>query len=365
MDSFDLNTHLPPRKRLLAGLKKEVHDCDFLFPFPFISSDLNARLRDIINSTTCSPDEIIEATNSVALVTAEVAAAARATAMEKAAAAVKARTAAKNALEFLDYISRSEAARKGCPAKTKSRKKHVAVEFLYRNKRPAGSEETDEELARRLHQAMNSSPRISYNKQKKLCHSGKEEVPDGIAVSNGNSSVSCDKVVQFNNGQSADKLEEKIVVCSKDDLFEREEEESSRPLEKHHHQSKDRGIAGCRKVKIKQKKLPLSQCNARDMGESKEAPSFVHHSMAPKSELDHVARHLSFNNAKHSDDGQFSMIITSTWKCKKLKMSQCSSDSEILHALCSNRSTTKASAADLKDIFCWICACKTGTCVLK
>lgn len=341
MDSFDLNTRLPPRKRLLAGLKKEV--CDFLFPFPFISSDLNARLRDIINSAASSPDEIIEATKAVALATAQVAAAARATAMEKSAAAVKARTAAKNALELLEYISRSEAARKGCSAKTKTRKKHVAVELLYRNKQPAGSEEADEELARRLHRAMNSSLRTSYNKEKNLHGSGKEKVPDGSAVSNGNSSVSCDKVVQFHNGQSADKLEEKIVVCSKDDLFERVEEESSCPLEKHRHQSKDRGIAGGRKGKIKQKKLPLSHCNARDQGESKEAPSFVDHSMTLKSELDHVERHSSFNNAKHSDDGKFSMILTSTWKCKKLKMSQCSSDSKILHALCSNCSATKAS----------------------
>lgn len=344
MDSFDLNTHLPPRKRLLAGLKKEVCDCDFLFPFPFISSDLNARLRDIINSTTSSPDEIIEATKSVALATSEVAAAARATAMEKAAAAVKARTAAKNALEFLDYISSSEAAQKGCPAKTKSRKKHVAVELLYRNKQPAGNEETDEELARRLHQAMNSSPRISYNKQKKLYRSGKEEVPNGSVVSNGNSSVSCDKVVQFNNGQSADKLEEKIVVCSKDDLFEREEEESGCHLEKHHHGSKDRRIAGCRKAKIKRKKLPLSQCNLRDQGETEETQNSVDHALTGESELDHVERYTSSDNAKHSDDGHLSMKITSTWKCKKLKVSQCSSDGKIMHALCSNPAPAKASA---------------------
>ncbi|XP_008812372.2 uncharacterized protein LOC103723269 [Phoenix dactylifera] len=343
MDSFDLNTRLPPRKRLLAGLKKEVCDCDFLFPFPFISSDLSARLRDIINSATSSPDEIIEAIKSVALATAEVAAAARATAMEKAAAAVKAKTAAKNALGLLDYISRSETARKGCPAKTKARKKHVAVKLLYRIKQPAGSQETDEELARRLHRAMNSSPRISCNKQKKLCGSGKEEVPKGSAVSNGNSTASCDKVVQFNNGHSVDNLEEKIVVCSKNDLFEREEDESGCSLEKHHHRSMDKGSSGGKKVKIKQKKLPLSQCNARDQGESKEAPSFVDHSVTEESELDHVERHSSFNNAKQSDDGQFSMIITSTWKCKKLKMSQCSSDSKILHALCSNPSPTKPS----------------------
>lgn len=342
MDSFDINTRLPPRKRLLAGLKKEGCDCDFSPPVPLISSDLNSRLRDIINSTTSSPEEIIEATKSVALATAEVAAAAKATAMEKAAAAVKARTAAKNALELLDYVSRSETARKGHPAKTKSRKKHVEVKLLYTNNQPVGSQETDEELARQLHQAMNSSPRISYNKQKKLRFSGKEEVPNGGVVCNGNSPVPCDKVDHLNNGHSIDRLEKKIVVCSKDDLFEREEEESGFPLEKHPHGSKDRGIAGSRKVKIKRKKLPLSQCNVRDQGESKEAPSLVDHSVTGESELDHVERYTSFNNAKHSDDGQLSMKITSTMKCKKV--SQCSSDSKILRALCSNPSPTKASA---------------------
>ncbi|XP_010935312.1 uncharacterized protein [Elaeis guineensis] len=344
MDSFDLNTRLPPRKRLLAGLKKEGSDCDFSLPVPLISSDLSARIHDIINSTTSSPDEIIEATKSVALAATEVAAAARATAMEKAAAAVKARTAAKNALELLDSISRSEAARKDCPTKTKSRKKHVAVKLLYGNKQPVGNRETDEELARRLHRAMNSSPRISKSKQKKLHGSGKEEVQNGGAACSGNSPVSDAKAVQLNNGYSIDKLEEKIVVCSKDDLFETEEEESGCHLEKYHHGSKERIIAGCRKAKIKRKKLPLSQCNVRDQGETEETQRSVDHALTRESELDHVERYTSSDNAKHSDDGHLSMKITSTWKCKKLKVSQCSSDSKIMHALCSNRAPAKASA---------------------
>ncbi|XP_008813334.1 uncharacterized protein LOC103723996 [Phoenix dactylifera] len=344
MDSFDLNTRLPPRKRLLAGLKKEGSDCDFSPPVPLFSSDLNARIRDITNSTTSSPDEIIEATKSVALAAAEVAAAARATAMEKAAAAAKARTAARNALELLDSISRSEAARKDCPTKTKSRKKHVAVKLLYSNKQPMGNRETDEELARRLHRAMNSSPRISNSKQKKLHGSGKEEVQNGGAVCNENSPVSGDKAVQLNNGYSVDKVEENIAVCSKDDLFGREEEESGCHLEKHHHGSKDRRITGGRKAKIKQKKLPLSQCNVRDQGETEDTRSSVDHLLTGESELDHVERHTSSNNANHSDDGHLSMKITSTWKCKKLKASQCSSNSKIMRVLCSNPSPTKASA---------------------
>lgn len=344
MDSFDLNTRLPPRKRLLAGLKKEGSDCDFSFPVSLISSDLSARIRDIINSTTYSPDEIIEATKSVASAAAEVAAAARVTAMEKAAAAVKARTAAKNALELLDSISRSEAARKDCPTKSKTRKKHVAVKLLYSDKQPVGNRETDEELARRLHRAMNSSPRISNSKQKKLHGSGKEKVQNGGAACNGNSPFSGDKVAQLNNGYSIDKLEEKIVVCSKDDLFEREEGESGCHLERHHHGSKDRRIAGGRKAKIKRKKLPLSQCNVRDRGETEETLSSVDHSLTGESELDHVERQTSSNNAKHSDDGHLSMKITSTWTCKKLKVSQCSSDSKIIRVLCSNPAPTKASA---------------------
>nr|CAD1840778.1 unnamed protein product [Ananas comosus var. bracteatus] len=180
MESFDLNTSLPPRKRLLAGLKSGNLAHDFPFPIPLSSTDLGARLRDVINSTTASPEEIIEVANSVALAAADVAANARAVAIEKAAIAAKARASAKSALEILDKMARRE--RKGRQTKAKLKKKHVPVKLFYKTKRSVASRESlenDEEIARRLHSAMNSSPRISKNKQKRNLWSSENEGVSG------------------------------------------------------------------------------------------------------------------------------------------------------------------------------------------
>ncbi|CAL9124945.1 unnamed protein product [Musa acuminata var. zebrina] len=214
MESFNVNTHLPPRKRLLAELKREGSDFDFLPPVPFLSGDLGAQLRDSINSPRSNPEEIIEVAKSVASAAAEVAAAAKRIATEKAAAAAKAKASAKSALLFLDSVSRRRKSGKGCMARTRARKKQMPVKLLYKTHHRLGSQETDEELARKLHRVINSSSRISKNKRRSIRN----------AVCNEKSSVLHEKRSRISKC-SIDKSEEKIVGCS-EDIFEREEESS-------------------------------------------------------------------------------------------------------------------------------------------
>uniref|UniRef100_A0ACD6AU74 Uncharacterized protein n=1 Tax=Avena sativa TaxID=4498 RepID=A0ACD6AU74_AVESA len=192
MEPSDLNTHLPPRKRLLAGFRTAAaassSDASEQSPPPpsplILPDDLAMRLRGMMGPPATppqSPEEIIQAARRAASAAADAATAARAAAEDKAAVAAKARAAARAAMEFLDSISISRS-RNGIQLKAKSRKKHVQVKLLYRPPgdgraidagketvgdddappRPRRRRESDEEVACKLHRVMNSSPRISF-----------------------------------------------------------------------------------------------------------------------------------------------------------------------------------------------------------
>ncbi|XP_031475541.1 uncharacterized protein LOC116247499 isoform X6 [Nymphaea colorata] len=161
---------LPPRKRLLAGLRMQngflppssSSPCSSLSssssssPSSSTSSSLSPLLSSLSLSTPCissastefgvhicdflngnrriflSPEEVIEASRSAAVAAAGIAAAAKATALEKAEIAAKAAAAAKNALELV-ASSTDKAFSKGVYRKGKP-KKHVPVKLLYKNK---------------------------------------------------------------------------------------------------------------------------------------------------------------------------------------------------------------------------------------
>lgn len=180
-----------------------------------------AVLEGLGNPNSKSPQEIVETSKAAALAAAEVAAAAKRVAVEKAAAAVKAAAAAKSALELAaSAAAREEMEGRGFCVNSKSKptkKKHVPIKLLYKGEQiETGAEEeeeeerpptvllrskrnpvkvkhepiklsykgkrietkgvkddastvlmphslNDEELARQLHRAINSSPRISRN----------------------------------------------------------------------------------------------------------------------------------------------------------------------------------------------------------
>ncbi|XP_042427155.1 uncharacterized protein LOC122014790 [Zingiber officinale] len=277
MGSFDANNYLPPRKRLLAELRRENSEFDYLPPVPFLPGDLGILLRDVVNSPDSTPEKIIEVSKSVALAATEIAAAARKTAIEKAAAATKAKADAKDALSFLDSMKRN--CRKMCPSKNKVRKKCIPIKLLYKTCHPSGSREIDEEV---------------------LC--------------NGNS-------------------EGQIVVYSKADNFEEEEEEFSHQTKKQQNESVFRPVTGSRKVRIKRKKLPLSRCNFRDKVELKKSDNLS--PSKKESNLDSAESDMSSDDTEVVvPDGGVPSKITSSWKCKKIRASQCSSDSNMLKALC-------------------------------
>lgn len=220
MESYDLNTRLPPRKRLLAGSMKDSSDCGFpMSAAPPVSSHLYARLRDLFNSASASQEEMVEASRAAALAAAEVAARARAVAVEKAAVAAAARAAARSALELLDSVARKRARRERLVAKNKGKKKHVAVKHLYTNKQTGEILETDKEVERRLQD------------ESSMCN--------GVEA----------KLI---NRESKYKSEEKVVMHSK----------MARGV-------KDRGT---KKVKGKRKRLLVSQCGIKDQGKPATEP---------------------------------------------------------------------------------------------
>ncbi|XP_042972944.1 uncharacterized protein LOC122304743 [Carya illinoinensis] len=126
-------------------------------------SDFETRLNNLLsshsNNPNLTPEEIVEASKSVAIAAAE---AARAASEEKAAKASKAMAAAKSALDLVASFT-EEAASKEKYLKKNRLKKHLPVWLLYKKYQPIENNKTDEELACKLHQAINSSPRISKN----------------------------------------------------------------------------------------------------------------------------------------------------------------------------------------------------------
>ncbi|OVA03285.1 hypothetical protein BVC80_8607g2 [Macleaya cordata] len=296
---LDGDTRLPPRKRLLAGLKKQNSDLasPLSSPLSSIPNSFSTRLHDLLNSNSKSsellPDEIVDASRSAALAAAKVAAAAKARAAEKAAIAAKAIAAAKSALELVASVS-EKTSRKERHSKKNKLKKHVQVELLYKKRRSGENRETDEELARKLHRAMNSSPRISkssvtselkidnYYKHKKHLILKKSRVSEG---GEGNSNSKCDRIAEAGDVESGgsvgelvntDKMEMEDSVCTKSDCSKKNnfsvdrEAEVSFLKEKYFPGVEEKGIVGRKRGRIKQKKLSLSLCAIRDRDNPKE-----------------------------------------------------------------------------------------------
>ncbi|XP_074578648.1 uncharacterized protein LOC141835119 [Curcuma longa] len=324
MESFNVDNYLPPRKRLLAELRRENMESDFLPPVPFLSGDLGARLRDVINSSVSTPEKIIEVSKSVALAASEIAVAARNTAIEKAAAATKAKAVAKNALLLLDSTTMNKKSRNGCSTKGKLRKKQIPIKLLYKTNHPSGSQEANKELARKRHHTMNSSPRILNHKGKR---SGKAVGYNGD-VCNENSHV-----FYAENVRKSSNSEGKITICC--EIGKTEEEESDQHTKKQENESMIRSGAGSRKVRIRQKKLSLSQCNIREQVEMKKLTLSENlSSFTKESDLDAAGSNMSSDDAEVSPGGGASMQISTAWKCRKIKASQCSPNSKILKSLC-------------------------------
>lgn len=164
----DAGVLLPPRKRLLAGLKKQNSDTKAAWhvsstaaPSSSSSSAFDTHLNSLLSvhsNPNLLPEEILEASRSAALAAAKIAKAARAAAEEKAAVAAKAVAAAKSALDVVASFS-NEGNHNEMSLKRIKLKKRVPVHSLYKRNRLIANCKTDEELARRRHRVMNSSSR--------------------------------------------------------------------------------------------------------------------------------------------------------------------------------------------------------------
>ncbi|XP_073315438.1 uncharacterized protein [Primulina huaijiensis] len=298
VNHLDTSALLPPRKRLLAELKRQNSDVNSHVPSTSSSggnkfdSSLNNMLRSQSINSNLSIEEIVESSRLAATEAAKVAQAARANAEYKAAKAAKAMAAAKLALELVDILSDKMADEDECLKKNKM-KKHVPVQALYNKNQETTKCRTDEELARKLHQVINSSPRILKNssgsdtlmhKHKKLKSSVFSSQPC-MVTSNGNG------VVSGVETEGPIKEIDMIMVDLNLSKFEKDKqlgvsnEEEWQPIKTGHLKLKN-GQAETLPLKnsfsesldsiskkrgrIKQKKLPLSICNIRDQTSPKE-----------------------------------------------------------------------------------------------
>ncbi|KAL8229289.1 hypothetical protein R6Q57_014189 [Mikania cordata] len=267
VNHLDSDVLLPPRKRLLACLKKQNSDvngnsnsnsyspstCNTLDQ---IDTRISYLLKAHLSNDNPSQEEIVAASRTAAEVAAKVAMAARAAAQEKAVMAAKAMAAAKKALELVANVDAGHEIPSLAEQQLKKNKtkKQVDVQMLYDNRKPGfeNGKTNDEELARKLHHAINSSPRISKSglpsdvknhKHKKLKTSENDRSSNGSIVGEGISSS------------------KEVDNMTKSDTGNKSKGKSG---------DEDITTFGRKRGRMKQKKLPLSICHDRDQANPKE-----------------------------------------------------------------------------------------------
>lgn len=327
-NNLDADVLLPPRKRLLAELKKQNHDGRSQMPLTsVISGEFDIVLNNLLEShMNESPEEIMEGSRSAVETANKVAKAARAVAENKAEIAAKAMAAAKSALDL--FATMSETSSREKYMRKNKMKRQVPVDMLYTKKQRV---EHDAELARDLHRAINSSPRTvktssipdlksvehkrlvkSLSLQKLKYNNGGPSAP----VSNRNGQT--DKLYSCGSTQGAydHRIDENMSKLDKVDQSKMTNRASSFCGVKMKEASEDPVSFGRKRGRIKQKKLPLSICNFRDQENPKEQPK-------PRSEA------LSDGNVNKDTAGNNHMLSVgpaggsamsfdrpATWKCK-------------------------------------------------
>ncbi|TKY70237.1 hypothetical protein E2542_SST06526 [Spatholobus suberectus] len=360
----DTDVLLPPRKRLLAGLKKQSSDGDAAASPPLVvtscvtvseaassspsscSSEFEARLKNLLNTHSnnpnLTPEEVVEASKAAAVAAAKAAKAARVAAEEKAEIAAKAVAAAKRALDLVASFSEEAVSSKERNLKKNKLKKHLPVHLLYKKYQPIENCGTDEELARKLHRAMNSSPRISKNSPNSDSKGSKHKKPKNSSsfemteVSDAHVAFGQD-CLSLNNGHAVmgkvDSEGSVQEVCSsKEDKkgfrydrssqmeIDNGEAESSQSKEKN---SEDLSSVGKKRGRVKLKKLPLSICTSKDRAQPKEG---VRARIAPLTEMNagnHPGGNIPLFPMEPSTDRVMPIEATSTCKCQEFKTPAC------------------------------------------
>lgn len=285
VDHLDSDVLLPPRKRLLAGLRKQIFDvypCTPSSPTDDVTGlEFDIRLNDLLkfHSDDCnhSIEEIVEASRMAALKAVELAKAARAVAEEKAAKAAEAMAAAKSAMELVVTISEVVTDTDNHSKKNKM-KKHVPVEMLYNNKcKVTKDRRTDEDLARTVSRTKNSTSNSRNHKHKrpkssfpsenaKLQNVSMSREGNRPSTSNGFDIAG----IKASNGPSQEK-ELIRVDFSKADYRKMENGKAKAMISKEEfgESPDDLCTVDKKKARMKQKKLPLSNCSFRSKGNPK------------------------------------------------------------------------------------------------
>ncbi|CAK9137034.1 unnamed protein product [Ilex paraguariensis] len=363
INHLDADVLLPPRKRLLAGLKKQSLDGNLHtngnLHTPSTSSTpsefdarLNSFLRFHLNNPNASNDEIVKASRLAAVEAVKVADAARASAEEKAVIAAKALAAAKSAMELVATVSEETGSKERIMKKNKM-KKHVPVQLLYNKKKGIENCKTDEELARRLHQAMNSSPRISKNssssdlkgtKHKRLKSSSSEKIRvynggrawkgKSPATANGNGAAGdVDSDVSTQDAYTV-RVDENISKFNKANRLKMDNGQvgTNNVKDKSEEAMDDECSIGRKRGRIKQKKLPLSICSFRDQANPKEELNSRSSSLTQENTSKVATGDRSLFSVGPSEDGVIPVERTSMWKCQAFKAATCVKPNKVMQS---------------------------------
>ncbi|XP_057492181.1 uncharacterized protein LOC130777771 [Actinidia eriantha] len=339
INHLDSDVLLPPRKRLLAGFRRQNSDGNSHQPSTSSTSSefetrINNLMRSHLTNPNFSPEEIAKALRSAAEAAAKTAKAARNAAEDKAAIAARAIAAAKSALELVDTISEGAAIKDRYSKKNKMKQRHLPVQTLYNKPRRVENCKTDEELAIRLHRAMNSSPRISKtsptsevknNKHKRLkvlftpektrnINGVIEWEGNSAFTSNGNGAIGeagSESSIQKGNAVRIDVNRPKFVKADRLKM-DNGEAETSHLKEKMLESSDDTCSIGRKRGRMKQKKLPLSICTFRDRANPKED---LKADSSPSTE-ENTGKPNSNNKPSFSVEHSIPVETTSMWKCQ-------------------------------------------------
>lgn len=340
---------LPPRKRLLAGYKKQSsdangnHNVESHQPVIVSSSSSSspsgsssseyARLNSLLSNSSLSNEEIAELAKSAASAATKAAEEARAAAEEKAIIASRAMAAVKSALALVDSFNQENNSKEKSPKKNKL-KKHVPVQLLYKDHQTGEDDNADEELARKLHRAMNSSPRISKNvsgsdskdhKHKKLKSSPAAE---RVRISNGG-------IVLGRNPASMSS--EHTVIGNMDSENEVSKFEKTQQLENgngemSHRTLDETNTPGRKRGRLKLKKMSLSSCTSRDLINSKEEKMIKPTPLADKNMGNPTSSRRPLFSMEHSDAAVGPIESAPTWKCQEFKPPACIKQNKVMQS---------------------------------
>ncbi|EOA16980.1 hypothetical protein CARUB_v10005212mg [Capsella rubella] len=325
-NQLDSDSHLPPRKRLLAGFKKLNSNANGSSPCDFASSsstsnsngsssastDVQTHLDNLLasrfnNDQNQSPEELVEATRSAAALAVKAAKVARAIANEKALISSKAIAAAKRALELVDSFPKEATpdCKERSPKKNKQ-KKHVPVELLYSKGKLRGEED---DLARRLHRAIDSYPRVlrTYSDFEENGQRYKKHKKNKNVVEGGSSSIIVTGSMKDIAGVvDSDSSYEGLEIARSN----RDEEANSTLMKEK--AGEESSSLSRRRGRVKLKKLPLSICNSRNQENGTPSTS------------------TPLPVAQPQEDG----VIpgSSSWKCQDLKAPECAKQNKAVRS---------------------------------